>query len=135
MKRILLSGLVSGIVLLVFSYLCLMLSIRLAPQLVEEFYNPIFYPGHDRALLFFLHPFVLSFALAWFWNRAKTRYEGSLWARGFHLGWVYCLIATIPAMWITFSAINVPLLMVMTWIAYGFCQAVVAGWILAWMNP
>ena len=135
MKKVYVPAIASGFVLLLFSFLVLFLTIRLFPALAEEFYNPVFWPGNDRAMLFFLHPFVLSLALAWFWNRAKHRYEGSGFSRAMQLGGVYLFIATIPAMWITFSAINVSLLMVLSWVVYGFFQAVLAGLVLVRFNP
>ncbi len=135
MRKILVPGLLAGFVLLGLSYLILYLTINFMPVLVEEYYNPIFWPGNDRALLFFLHPFILSFALAWFWNRFKEQFKGGKILRGLELGIVYALVATLPSMWITFSAITVSLEMILTWFGYGFLQAVVAGWILAVANP
>ncbi|MCB0618658.1 MAG: hypothetical protein KDC43_03190 [Saprospiraceae bacterium] len=135
MKKIVFPGLVAGVVLLIISYAGLYLSIQFFPKLVEEFYNPIFYPGEDRTLLYFIHPFVLSFALAWFWERFKEMFKGSFVVRGFELGIVYGVVATLPAMWITFSAINVSLSMVVTWFIYGLAQATLAGLIYAKMNP
>ena len=38
-------------------------------------------------------------------------------------------------MWITFSAIDVSLTMILTWLLYGFVQAAVAGILLARLNP
>jgi hypothetical protein len=38
-------------------------------------------------------------------------------------------------MWITFSAISVSILMVVSWLVYGWIQATVAGLIFSRMNP
>ncbi len=135
MKKILASGFLSGITLLMLSYVVLYFTINFFPQLVEAYYDPIFWPGNDRALLFFAHPFVLSFALAWFWDRFKDMFKGTLLIRGIEMGLVYGVIATLPSMWITFSAIHVSLVMVLSWFAYGLLQATIAGLIFAKMNP
>ena len=135
MKRILLSGFAAGAILLGLSYFILFFTIRFMPGMVEEYYNPVFWPGNERALLFFLHPFVISFALAWFWNRFKNHFPGTRVARGARFAVVYVLIATLPSMWITFSAIAVSLSMVLAWAAYGFLQVLVAGWAFAFLNP
>jgi len=135
MKKVLFSGLVASIVLLVLSYGVLFVTIRFFPHLVEEYYNPIFWPGNDRATLFFAHPFVLSFALSWFWNRVKSQFSGAWWWRGIELGLIYCIVATIPSMWITFSSISVSGTMVGSWFAYGLLQATVSGIIFARLNP
>ncbi len=135
MKKILLSGFASGLLLLALSYGVLFVTIRLFPGLVEEYYNPIFWPGGDRALLFFAHPFILGLCLAWFWERSKNQYEGKWWMRGAEMGLVYGVVATLPSMWITFSAISVSLFMVLSWLLYGVLQAIVAGLVFARLNP
>jgi hypothetical protein len=134
-RRILIPAVVSGLVLLGLGYIILYATIYALPGLVEEYYDPIFWPGSDRAVLFFAHPFVLSFALAWLWDRFNKEVTGPWLLRGLKFGLVYGLIATLPSMWITFSAIAVSLSMVLTWFAYGLMQAVVCGFILAKLNP
>jgi hypothetical protein len=135
MKKILLSGVVAGFILLAISYLVLFVTIKVFPGLVEEYYNPIFWPGGDRAMLFFAHPFVLALCLAWFWERSKNQYAGKWWFRGAEMGLVYGVVATLPSMWITFSAISVSLVMVLSWLLYGIAQAVISGLIFARINP
>ncbi len=135
MKRIVISGVVASLILLALSYIVLFITIRIFPSLVEEYYNPIFWPGGDRALLFFAHPFVLSLCLAWFWERSKNLYTGKWLFRGAEMGLVYGVVATLPSMWITFSAISVSLVMVLSWLLYGFLQAVIAGLVFARLNP
>ena len=51
------------------------------------------------------------------------------------MGLMYALVATLPAMWITFSAINISVEMVLTWFLYGLFQAIISGLILARLNP
>lgn len=51
------------------------------------------------------------------------------------MGLVYGLIATLPAMWMVFSAIDVSLNIVVTWVLYGVFQAVVVGVIFAKISP
>lgn len=134
-KKILLPSVVSGVVLLVGSFVALFASFEFLPGLMEQYYDPVFRPDDDRAVLFYMHPFVLSLALAWFWERFKGLFEGPLLLRGLELGLVYAVVATIPSMWITFSAIKVSLAMTASWFAYGVFQASIAGIIYAKMNP
>lgn len=135
MKKIISSGLIAGIVLLVLSIGMLYAMILALPNLAEQYYNPIFRSGGERNMLFYLHPFVLGLALAWFWDRFKDKFTGSILLRGFELGLVYGVVAILPTMWITFSAINISITMVATWLLYGFLQAVVAGILFSWLNP
>lgn len=137
MQKILTSGIAAGIVLLIVSYGLLTLTPTLLPALTDEYFNPaVFQTGNDRIILYFLHPFVLSFALAWFWERFKGLFHSSsfIW-RGIELGLVYGLVATLPTMWITFSSMNVSMMMILSWLGYGIIQAIVAGIINAKLNP
>lgn len=136
MRKIILSALLSGAILLALAFGVIYLSITFFPGVVEEYYNPtLFWPGDERAVLFFLHPFILSFALAWFWNRFKREFKGVPLLRGLELGLIYGVVATLPSMWITFSAIAVSFSMVLTWFLYGLLQATVAGIVFAHTNP
>lgn len=136
MRRIILSALLSGAILLAMAFFIIYFSITFFPNIVKEYYNPtLFWPGDDRAILFFIHPFILSFALAWFWNRFKDQFKGVPLLRGLELGLVYGVVATLPSMWITFSSIAVDFSMVLSWFLYGLLQATVAGIVFAHTNP
>ena len=135
MKKLLIKGIVAGALLLLFSYLALYLVVTFLPSIAEEYYNPIFSLEGDKTYLYFIHPFILSFALAWFWKRFKIQFTGPFWWRGMEMGLVYGLIATLPSMWITFSSLAVSLPIVLTWLAYGVFQAVVVGIVYAKISP
>ena len=135
MKKIVVPGLLAGVLLLIASYAALYLTVKFFPWIAEEYYNPMFSMEGDKAVMFFLHPFILAFGLAWFWDRFKGLFHGNFIWRGFEMGVVYGLIATLPSTWMTFSAISVSLQIVLTWFAYGLFQAVVAGIVFAKLNP
>lgn len=121
--------------MLVFSYAALYLIVSFFPALAEEYYNPVFDMGENKSVLYFLHPFIFSFALAWFWRRFKSLFHGPFWVRGVEMGLVYTVIAVLPSMWITFSALAISLPIVLTWLLYGLFQGVVAGIIYAKISP
>lgn len=135
MKRILWSGLIAGVVLFVISYGGLYLAIRFFPQLFLEYNNPLFNSDGSRDLLFYLHAFIISMALSWFWERFKGLFHGGSVLRGLEFGLVYAIVALLPVMWITFSAMDITISMVLSWFIYGFVQSVVAGIVLAKINP
>lgn len=135
MKKFLIKGIAAGAALLVLSYGALYLVVSLVPSLAEQYYDPIFSFDGDKAILYFLHPFILSFALAWFWRRFKSLFHGPFWWRGIEMGLVYGLIATLPAMWIIFSSLSVSLSLVLSWFIYGVLQAMVVGIIFARLSP
>ncbi|MEJ6979216.1 hypothetical protein WG906_02065 [Pedobacter sp. P351] len=135
MKRILYSGLIAGISLFIISYGGLLLAIRFVPELFVVYNNPLFNSDGSRDILFYLHAFIISFALSWFWDRFKTLFNGPGILRGLEFGFVYAIVALLPVMWITFSSLDITIAMVLSWFIYGFVQAVVAGIIFAKINP
>ena len=97
--------------------------------------NPLFNSDGSRDYLFYLHAFIISMALAWFWVRFKTLFKGPVLLRGLEFGLVYAFVALLPVMWITFSSLDITIVMVSSWFIYGLFQSVIAGIIFARLNP
>lgn len=135
MNKFLYSALAAGITLLIFSFLALFFTINFLPDYSSYFYTDVFWPSGLRAIMFYLHPFILSFALAWFWNRFKDRLQGGAFNRGLELGIIFLLVAILPLMWMTFSSLDLEAPQIISWSIYGFVQAVIAGYVLARVNP
>ena len=135
MKRVLYSGLIAGIILFIVSYGGLFLAINFIPELFVVYNNPLFNSDGSRDIMFYLHAFIISFALSWFWERFKGVLEGSFILRGLEFGFVYAVVALVLVMWITFSAMDITVIMVSSWLIYGFIQAVIAGLVFAKINP
>jgi len=135
MKRILLPGLVAGLLLFTISYGGLYIAIKCFPALFVEYNNPLFNSDGSRDLLFYSHAFIISLALSWFWERFKSLFKGYFIVRGIEFGLVYALVAFVPVMWITFSSLDITFVMVASWFLYGLCQSVIAGIVFAKMNP
>ena len=55
--------------------------------------------------------------------------------RAIEVALVYGIVALLPILWLTFSAIDVSFKMVITWLIYGLVQAFAAGIIFAKLNP
>jgi hypothetical protein len=135
MKKVILSGLVVGAFLFIFGYALLFFAIKFFPEFFVSYNNPLFNSDGSRDVLFYLHAFVLSLALAWFWERFKGMFKGNFVLRGLEFGFVYSVVSLIPVMWITFSALDVTVSMVGSWLFYGFIQATIAGIIFSKINP
>jgi hypothetical protein len=135
MKKIIYPGFVAGIVLSILSYGSLYLGIRFFPSFFVDYNNPLFDSHGDRDILFYTHAFVISFALSWFWDRFKKLFAGSFLLRGLEFGFVYAVVALLPVMWITFSAMDVTVTMVVSWLLYGLVQSIIAGIVFAKLNP
>jgi hypothetical protein len=136
MKKSASSILIAGFLVLLISLALLYSIIYLLPMVMEEYYNPVFRSSSFQTdWLFYAHPFVLSISLYWFWDRFKTAITGSLVQRAFQISLAFGIIAMLPVLWLTFSAIDISFIMVATWLAYGILQAFVAGLVFAKMNP
>jgi hypothetical protein len=128
--------LTAGVLVLIVSVGLLYGFITFFPALMEEYYNPVFRSNSFATdLLFYVHPFIISAALFWFWEITKELFTGSLMMRAYKVGVSYGLIAMVPVLWLTFSAIDVSPLMVFTWVAYGVVQAFIACLVFAKRNP
>ena len=135
MKKIFTSGIIAGIILLIISYAALYVTIYLFPGIADEYYSPTFRDGSDRMWMYLAHSFVMAITFSWFWQNFKEKIQGSWLYRGVWVGLIYGAVALLPAMWLTFSSINVSLQMVFSWYVYGIFQACVAGLIFAKTNP
>ena len=135
MKKILISGLITGCILFVISYGGLFLAIRFFPGLFIEYNGPLFNSDGSRDILFYLHAFIISLALSWFWDRFKELFKGASVLRGLEFGLVYSIIALLPVMWISYSALDITLPIVLSWFVYGLVQAIIAGIVFAKINP
>ena len=135
MKKAIVVGFVAGVLVLLVSIGMLYTSIYLLTDITDEYFSPVFRSSGASDWLFYAHPFVLSYALKWFWERYKGIFEGSVVLRAIEVALVYGVVAMMPVLWLTFSAINVSFSMIGTWFLYGFVQAFVAGLIFAKYNP
>lgn len=136
MKKDIISILLAGVLVLLVSMGMLYMAIFLFPTLMEEYYNAVFRSSSfETDWLFYAHPFVLSIALRWFWDRYKDLFKGSVVLRALEVALAYSIVAMVPVLWLTFSAIDISFVMISTWLVYGIMQAFVAGIIFASMKP
>ncbi|MDD5750595.1 MAG: hypothetical protein PHU56_03025 [Candidatus Pacebacteria bacterium] len=135
MKKVLLLGLLSGAVMLVLG-MAISYLFMISPQVRADYYDAnIMRPWSDPVMsLYFLYPFVLGVALAWFWNKAKGLFAGSWTKRGFSFGVLMLVISVIPGMLVSYSSFPLSLLTIISWLVGGFVNAVVAGMIFAKWN-
>jgi len=135
MKKIVFSVLISGFALLMLSGAMFYVSLYFFPNITQEYLSSVFRTSGKTDWLYYVHPFVLSIALKWFWERYKSIFNGPYIVRALEVAVVYGVVALLPVLWLTFSAIDVSLAMVMTWLVYGLIQAFGAGLIFAKLNP
>jgi hypothetical protein len=134
MNKIISSGLAASVVLLVLAFLSIKVLPFLLPSLAEEYYKPVFINEEYRNYFYFVHPVVLAFALAWFWNRFKGVLNGNWFMKGLEIGFIYLIVATLPSMIMIYSAIDVSIGTIISWLIYGFLQGALAGIVFARMH-
>lgn len=135
MKKIILSGLVSSIVMLVISFIFSYGLGFLFPSVMQEYNNSgIFRPWDDPLMyLMFVSPFIIGFVLAIIWNKIKSVFKDSPVKNGLIFGLFYCLL-TISGMIMSYSSFKVSFLMVITWTITGFIQILFGCIIISSMN-
>lgn len=126
--------LAGGIVLFVLSFGFLYLSFKMNPSFFETYLDPMFNAGGDRDLLFYIHPFVLAAGLAILWYRFRKYLKGNVLVHGIEFGVIYGIVALVPILWITYSAISITLPTVLSWLVYGTTQACIAGVVFEWLH-
>lgn len=132
MSRSLISILMAGVLVLATSMLMMYAAAFALPSLSEEYYSTVFRSSNfETQWLFYIHPFVLSAALLWFWHHLKDQLSEGRLAKAVEFGARYGVVAMFPVLLLTFSAIDISFLMVMTWLFYGIVQAMVAGLVYA----
>lgn len=137
MKKIIISGFVAGIVLSIFSYGGLFLAVN--SHLLNSFFtgylSNVFVSDQSRDFYFYSHSMIISFALAWFWERTKSVFKGNAFLRGLEFGVMYAIAGLLPILWMTYSQIDVSETMVLSWLGFGLLQSSAAGIIFAKLNP
>ena len=129
------SVLASTVVLLFLSFAMLYSSIYFFPALTEEYFSPVFRSAGKLDWMYFVHPLVLSIALKWFWERYKNIFKGNILLKALEVALVYGIVAMMPVLWMTVSAIDISLKMSLTWLLYGFIQSFAAGIVFGKLNP
>jgi len=135
MQKFLTKSLLAGSILLALNFIGFYINMFFFPSIAEQYFSPTFDMSGYKGILFLLHPFVLSFSLAWFWLGFKDQLSGSIWVKGHELGLVYGAIAVFPSMWMILSAFDVTPALVITWLIHGIIQGTVVGVIYAKINP
>lgn len=137
MKKILVPGLIAGLVMLVAGMVIGQLCTLALPSMAKEYENAsLFRQWSDPiASLFFLYPFFLGIALAWVWDRTKGVIgEGSIWVKGSRFARAFWIVSTLPGILMSYSSFPISLAMALTWLLSSLLQLLCAGFIYAKMN-
>ncbi len=134
MGKIIKKGLLIGVVNLVMGIVLNQVLNAIFPELLREYQNgALFRPWTDPLMMaFFLYPFILGMALAYFWSIFGKQIKGeTVGQKAWSFTKLYFVIATIPGMFISLTSFKVSFLMIGSWTFSGLAEAFIAGWILA----
>ncbi|MFA6992478.1 MAG: hypothetical protein WC269_04350 [Candidatus Gracilibacteria bacterium] len=137
MKKVVLPGILAGVLMLIVGMGINYLMNLFVPALMVEYTTSgLFRPWEDPLMsLYFAYPIVLGLALAWFWNKTKSSFKGaSVFGRGASFGFACFLIATIPGMLVTYASFDISLGMVLSWTLMGIVDLLIAGFVFAKLN-
>ncbi|VVC03858.1 Uncharacterised protein [Candidatus Bilamarchaeum dharawalense] len=136
MKKIIIPGIATGILMLIFGMIFSMAFGALFPSVNAEYQSVLFRPWTDPLMmLFFAYPFVLGMILAWVWNHVKVLFkEKDFIRRGLRFGVTAWVVFTIPGMFVSYTTFPISLLMVLSWTLSGLVYTLCAGLVLAKLN-
>ncbi len=135
MKKIVVPGLVAGLVMLVVGVGLSILFEVLWPGLKKEYSNFLLFRAMKDPLMqyYFVHPFAVGLIIAWIWDKAKKSIPGKGNARAINFATAYWVV-TIPGMLMTYACFKVSLLMVLSWTVTIYFQALFAGLVFTKLN-
>lgn len=135
MKKVFIPGLVAAIAVFAAAVIVGLL-FNFSPSIKAEYENyQIFRPMDDPFMyLYFIQPFLLSFALAWVWDKTKELFSGSLMKKTFYYALIYWFVATIPGMLMSISSFKITVAMTLSWTISSFVQAWAGSLVIIRMN-
>ncbi|MBI4044193.1 MAG: hypothetical protein HY392_00620 [Candidatus Diapherotrites archaeon] len=106
-KKLVLSGIAGGVVFYILSTIGVAIIQAFAP------FNYLDLPGMRQItdpvlLLFFLYPFVLSFAMAIAYQKFEPSLSGNFFDKGKKFGLMMWLVSSLPSAFIVYTSMNYP---------------------------
>ncbi|NJO69468.1 MAG: hypothetical protein HC830_09480 [Bacteroidetes bacterium] len=85
MKKVFISGTIAAVCMIAVSIVVGLIFNQLFPSVKAEYDNMnVFRAMNDPLMyIYFIEPFILSFVLAWIWNRTMMLFKGSVAKRAF----------------------------------------------------
>ncbi|MBL0741051.1 hypothetical protein [Chryseolinea lacunae] len=118
MKKLILTSILGGILVLAIGMLIAQVVQALFPALQTEYQNVhLFRTQSDPAMLvYFVHPFFFSMAFAWVWKKTRALSDtGSNWRKAIRFAFACWIVSTVPGMMISYASFPISLLMTATW--------------------
>lgn len=128
-------GIVAGLVMLVVMLMVNFGFPMIFPQITLEYSTQMYKSWNDPLmLLFFLHPFILGLILSWVWNLTSIIMKGDELTKVINFALAFFIVTQIPGMFITFTSMNVSLLMISSWMLSNLAQVFAGSFVISKMN-
>jgi len=129
-KGVLLGGFLSGVVIF-----AVWMIVSVVVQVISPY--DVLSLGGMRAkddpimLLFFLHPWVMGFAMAMVYSQVGKAFEGSVVQKGVRFGLVMWLLGGLPSAFVVFTSMNYPLAFTVSSVVSSLLHMPAAGVVIA----
>lgn len=134
MKKVIIPGLVAGVVMLVLGMAVGFVFAKIS-TVSEEYTNAaLFRPMQDPLMsLYFFHPFVVGLVMAIVWSFVKPLFNGNTMSNGLIYGALFSL-TVFPGMLISYATFPLSFVIVLSWTISGLVQTFAGAWIIAYLN-
>lgn len=138
-KKVLIGGIVAGVVLLVLMFTVnSFIGSLIHPTMQQEFQNGAYRPFTDPLMSYiFVHPFVIAIVMAYiYYLFSPFKVEKPL-MKGLKYGLVVWLVAGLPGMLMTYSGYAETVTsgpMVLSWTVTGLINMLAAGLVIAYLD-
>lgn len=129
MKKVVISGLVAGALMLGVSLLLSLIISAIFPDSMAEYSNSDIFRqwGDPLMYYFFLHPFVMGVILSFIWLKVGGLINGEGLEKGLVYGFYVWIFFGVPGMLMTISSFQVSTFLVLTWTVSVLAQDMAAG--------
>ncbi len=135
MKKVVIPGLVAGVLMLAVSLVLGLILSAIFPDAMAEYSNSEIFRQWDDPLMYYfiLHPFVMGIILSFIWLKVRGLIEEEGLKKGLVYGFYVWLFFGVPGMLMTISSFQVSTFLVGTWTVSVLAQDLAAGVLFARM--
>jgi hypothetical protein len=135
MKKILWTGLLTGIAMLFVNIAINPLFNIIFPSLKDAYMNEFFRPWDDPIMmLFFAYPILLGFPLAFIWEKTKKQFGNCKTQNALIFTLIFITTISLPTFFINYSSFNLPFTMILSWTLMSVINGLSAGLVLTSLN-
>jgi len=133
LRRFLLSGILGGVAIWIIGIILSIVVMQIWPFDVLAL-GGMRAIGDPIMLLYFLHPFVLAFALSYIYPMLEKNFKGSYMDKGKCFGIAMWIVVSIPSAFLVYSSMNYPIGFTVQSVVGSLLYMLAAGIVIARIN-